>query len=288
MVNLLIDGLRHQFQQVPDPRSGGNTQFSFDDIGMAAFSVFFVQSPSFPDHHRKFHEAHNRDACQSLFGMRRIPTDNHIRKQLDGIACQSVYPAFDMAIEQLTQHQGLKPFLRFDGRILIALDGSQFHISENIHCSQCSTRKRKDGNTEYSHSVLQHNRVIALRPEFITPQDGAAIQDCEINAAKRWLHNNLTRYQHLRPVYLGDDLYSRQPLCQTLIERGADFLLVAKPASHTTMYDYLNGLNLPSKTVTQRRPGNKTETRHYRWASHIPLNDSSNPLQVNWLSIEIV
>ena len=33
MVNLLIDGLRHQFQQVPDPRSGGNTLFSFDDIG---------------------------------------------------------------------------------------------------------------------------------------------------------------------------------------------------------------------------------------------------------------
>ena len=99
IVNLPIDGLRHQFQQVLTPRSGGNTQFSFDDIGMAAFSVFFVQSPSFPDHHRKFHEAHNRDACQSLFGMRRIPTNNHICKQLHGIACQSVYPAFDMAIE---------------------------------------------------------------------------------------------------------------------------------------------------------------------------------------------
>ena len=128
----------------------------------------------------------------------------------------------------------------------------------------------------------------APRPEFITPQDGAAIQDCEINAAKRWLDHNLTRYQHLRPVYLGDDLYSRQPLCQTLIERDAEFLLGAKPASHTTLYEYLNGLNLPSKTVTQRRPGGKTETRRYRWASHMPINDSSNPLQVNWLSIEIV
>ena len=229
MVNLLIDDLWHQFQQVPDPRSGDSIQFSFSDIDMAAFSMFFVQSPSFLDHQRKFHEAHNRNACQSLLGMRRIATDNHIRKQLDGIACQSVYPAFDMAIEQLTQHQGLKPFLHLDGRILIALDGSQFHVS----CSQCSTRKRNHDSTEYYHSVLcatvvapQHNRVIALRPEFITPQDGAAMQDCEINAAKRWLDHNLTRYQHLRPVYLGDDLYSRQPLCQTLIERDAEFLLV--------------------------------------------------------------
>ena len=90
MVNLLIDGLRHQFQQMPGPHSDGNARFSFDEIGMAAFSVFFVQPPSFLDHQRKFYEAHNRGACQSLFGMRHIPTDNHIRKQLDGITCQSV------------------------------------------------------------------------------------------------------------------------------------------------------------------------------------------------------
>ena len=69
-----------------------------------------------------------------------------------------------------------------------------------------------------------------------------------------------SHHQYLRPVYLGDDLYSRQPLCQTLIERDADFLLVAKSASHTTSYDYLSGLRLLSKTVTQRRPGNQTDT----------------------------
>ena len=108
MVNLLIEGLRHQLQHMPDHHNGGNTQFSFNDIGTAAFPVFFVQSPSFLNHQRKFHEAHNRDACQWLFGMRRIPSDKHIRKQLDGIACQSVYPAFDMAIEQLRKHQGLE------------------------------------------------------------------------------------------------------------------------------------------------------------------------------------
>ena len=92
----------------------------------------------------------------------------------------------------------------------------QFHISENIHCNPCSTCK--DDSTEYSHNVLcattvahQHNRIIALQPEFITPQDGVEQQDCEINAAKRWLDHNLTRYQPLRPVYLGDDLYCRQP-----------------------------------------------------------------------------
>ena len=32
-----------------------------------------------------------------------------------------------------------------------------------------------------------HAQVVPLRPEFITPQDGQVKQDCEINAAKRWL-----------------------------------------------------------------------------------------------------
>ena len=73
MVNLLIDGLRHQFQQMPWPHSDGNAQFSFDEIGMAASSVFFVQSPSFLDHQRKFYEAHNRGACQSFLACDTFP-----------------------------------------------------------------------------------------------------------------------------------------------------------------------------------------------------------------------
>ena len=55
-------------------------------------------------------------------------------------------------IEQLTQYQGLEPFQRLDGRILVAMDGSQFHVSENIHRSQCSTRK--DDSIENNQSAL--------------------------------------------------------------------------------------------------------------------------------------
>lgn len=49
-------------------------------------------------------------------------------------------------------------------------------------------------------------------PEFIAPQDGAEKQDCERNAAKRWLSTHGKQVQLLRPVYLGDALLSSQPL----------------------------------------------------------------------------
>jgi hypothetical protein len=78
--------------------------------------------------------------------------------------------------------------------MLIALDGTEHFCSRKIHCKRCSTRRRSDGGTEYFHSVLGvstvapgHTRVLPLPPEFVAPQDGAEKQDCERNAAKRWL-----------------------------------------------------------------------------------------------------
>ena len=114
MVNQLITNLLAIFRQLPDPRTGSNCQFPFEDIATAAFSAFFMQCPSFLDHQRRFQEANNRHTCQSLFAMPRIPSDNHIRHQLDGIDCQLLYPAFDMVLEKLIEHQALGDFLRLD------------------------------------------------------------------------------------------------------------------------------------------------------------------------------
>ena len=38
------------------------------------------------------------------------------------------------------------------------------------------------------------NRVIALEPEFVRPQDGCEKQDCELRAAERWLQRNASRF----------------------------------------------------------------------------------------------
>jgi hypothetical protein len=43
--------------------------------------------------------------------------------------------------------------------------------------------------------------ALPLMPEFIAPQDGAEKQDCERNAAKRWLAAHAQRLMDLRPVY---------------------------------------------------------------------------------------
>ena len=72
----------------PDKRRGMNATYGIGDIGMAAFSVFFMRSPSFLAHQRQLEEGHGRSNCASLFGIAKIPSDNHIRDMLDPAASQ--------------------------------------------------------------------------------------------------------------------------------------------------------------------------------------------------------
>lgn len=63
-------------------------------------------------------------------------------------------------------------------------------------------------------------------PELITPQEGAEKQDCERNPAKRWMERHGRRMQDLRPVYLGDPLFSSQPVREAVLAQGGDLLFV--------------------------------------------------------------
>ena len=78
-VENLLNVLRTCLETFPDGRRGANGQYSMADFGMSAFSVFFMQSPSFLAHQRRLEEGHGRSNCQSLFGMGKIPSDNRIR-----------------------------------------------------------------------------------------------------------------------------------------------------------------------------------------------------------------
>jgi hypothetical protein len=66
--------------RVCDKRRGKNSHYIMADIGMAAFSPFFMQCPSFLAHQRHLADGHGhgRSNCQTLFGMTAIPSDNHV------------------------------------------------------------------------------------------------------------------------------------------------------------------------------------------------------------------
>jgi hypothetical protein len=290
----LLSDLKDVCAGLVDRRQGQTCRYTMADIGLAAFSVFFMQSPSFLAHQRVLAAGHGRSNCQTLLGMAAIPSDNHIRQMLDGNTPAAFDGLFVTAMEAVAAAGGLSTFQRLDGRVLIALDGTEHFCSRKIGCPQCSHRRRSDGGVEYFHSFLAaslvapgHTQVLPLMPEFITPQDGAAKQDCERAAAKRWLARHGTHFAGLRPVYLGDDLYACQPIASAIRDTGGNFILTCKPSSHQTLAEYLTGVDLTEHRRIVRHRG-KSTTYVYRWLTEVPLRASDDALEVNWFSIEIL
>lgn len=290
----LLQGLRGVCAGFQDRRRGKNAQYGMVDVGLGGFAMFFMQSESFLNHQRRLEQGHHSSNCETLFGIRKIPEDNTIRMLLDEVGPESLQPCFDQVVEELRVRGGLKVFERLEGRILIALDGTEYFRSQKLNCPQCLSRQRSNGKTEWYHALLSgtivapgHNRVLPLMPEFITAQDGAEKQDCERNAAKRWLAAHGRGVAALRPVYLGDALFSCQPLAAAVLATGADFLLVCKPDSHKILYEFLQGAELERHTATERHPAKAPRTYSYRWIQGVPLRDGKDALEVNWLAVTI-
>src|SRR5439155_21699106 len=137
-----------------------------------------------------------------------------------------------------------------EARWLCALDGTQYYHSTQIHCPNCTVSMR-EGVAHYAHSVLipalvrpGRAEVLVLEPEFMVPQDGAEKQDCERNAARRWIARHGASLDATRPIFLGDDLFACQPIAEAIQAAGGNFILTCKPASHRTIIEYLHGATL--------------------------------------------
>jgi hypothetical protein len=296
----LIERLRSVAAALPDRRTGDNTRYSMADIALSAFAVFFTQCPSFLSFQRAMEQAHGSNNARSLFQVQSIPSDNHIRQTLDPVEARHLFSVFD-DLHQAFDRAGLLQAMRaVHNTQLIALDGTWYFSSQsqNVHCPNCSCIQHAEGQTTHFHSAITpvivspgHSQVVPLRPEFITPQDGHAKQDCEIAAAKRWLAAHAQRYTSGNDTLLGDDLYAHQPFCRQVLLYGFHFLFTSKPASHAHLSGWVEGLEegLTRHTLKLRVKGksNRWEHHQYRWANEAPLTDSDDALKVNWCELTI-
>ncbi len=293
--DMMVRQLRIAIHNFPDKRNGENIQYSIEDIALSGFSVFFTQSPSFLSFQKSMQKNKGVNNAQSLFGIKKIPSDNHIREMLDVVPPETVFAVFAFIVEALRSAGHLDGFRSYNNNLLCALDGTQYFSSKTIHCDNCSTKKHKNGSITYSHSALTpvfvkpgFNKVISLPPEFITPQDGHEKQDCENTAAKRWLNQFAPLYKTLGITILGDDLYCRQSLCELILLHELDFILVCKPDSHQTLYQWveeLDGLQAVETVIEKRWTGKTRLTDTYRFVNQVPLRDSEDAQMVNWCEL---
>lgn len=190
---MVMQRVRAAMSQLPDIRRGKNVQYSVADAGLSALSVFFMQCPSFLEFQRRMQQTQGHNNAQTLFGVHAIPCDNQIRHLLDAVPPQALEPLYEELLQCLMREGVVEGYRTLNNKVLLALDGVTYFSSTTLHCPQCSQRSHA-GRTVYSHTALtpvlvkaDQSKVVALAPEFITPQDGQTKQDCELNAAYRWL-----------------------------------------------------------------------------------------------------
>jgi hypothetical protein len=264
------------------------------DAALGGFAIFFTQNPSFLEYQKTMQETRGHNNAQSLFAIEEILSDNHIRTLLDGVAPVFVFPIFSYIFNVLNKSGYLdEEYRSFNNNILIGLDGTQYYSSKSIHCDNCNKKQHNNGSITYFHRVVTpvilkpgSNRVIALAPEFITPQDGHDKQDCENAAAKRWIKSNDSWLEQLGVTLTGDDLYCKQPICELILEKGLDFILVCKEESHKTLYEYLDYLAEEIEIVEVGRwEGRRYVVDSYRFLNGVPLRDGEDALEVNWCEL---
>ena len=301
-LSLSFDGLLSTLQAsigtLSDPRKPSNGRlYSLSDAMLGAFSAFYMQSSSFLDYQRHLDSREGRNNAESLFGLTQIPSVEQICNILDKIATTRVFEVFDRIYQALDQQGYLRGFEVLGSNLLVALDGTEYYSSQNISCPCCSKRTSRKGQVTYSHKAIlpvivapSQSAVISLSPAFITPQDGHAKQDCEQAAAKRWMGSHHSMATARSITLLGDDLFSRQPMCEEAIDTGFNYIFVCLPESHPTLYDWIafNTANGKVKTIDRTVSNGKTdELWHYRYLSDVPLRAEAPSLSVNWCELTV-
>jgi hypothetical protein len=131
-------------------------------------------------------------------------------------------------------------------------------------------------------------QVLLLEPEFINPQDGHQRQDCEPEAAKRWIRTLASRYSPLGVTLLGDALYATHNMIKLVLEEELDYIFVAKPKHHKYLYEELRSFKkLGEVQDLQRTHWTGKHHRHlvYRYVNHVSLTDGEHPIEVNLVEL---
>ena len=124
---LSLSNMMHRFQEswqgLPDYRKpNNNTRYEIRDAAISAFSVFFMQLPSFLAHQRDMQQRKGKDNVVTLFGASKIPSDNQIRNLLDPVSPDHFQADFAWVHEELAQSGRLAAFQDYQSTYLLAFD----------------------------------------------------------------------------------------------------------------------------------------------------------------------
>ena len=290
----LIGTLRESFGSVPDARRQGSVTHSMSDALGAAFAMFHLKFGSMLEFDTEAHAdprlIHN---LKSLYRQGTVPSDTQMREILDEVPPEALRPAFEALHRDLQRGKALEEFVGFDGRYVLAIDGTGCFCSTKVSCPHCLVKKRSKGAvTEYSHQAVaaaivhpdKKGQALVLALEPITNADGATKNDCEREAVKRLLDYLGEAFPGRRFLIAEDALAANGPHLEALAAHSMDFIVGVKPGNSAVF----------EREITRRQSGGELvewqdtmaedgSVSGYRYTLGVPINATYEHLLVNYL-----
>jgi hypothetical protein len=277
--------VRSGFEQIADHRAG-NRSISLSDALMSGFGMFSLKDSSLLE----FDERRTKDQnLKQIYGLADVPSDTQMRTILDPVSPEGIKPVFK-AVYQVVKQAGVLERMKYLGHYLVSLDGSGYFSSKKIHCSNCLERKNsKTGEITYHHQMLagaivhpDQETVIPLAPEPIIQQDGARKNDCERNAAKRFMAQLRADYPDEPFIITEDALSANAPHIRELKKHNLRFILGVKEGDHAFLFEQVAQAQQAGRT-TEYEISLKGVTHRFRFINQIPLNASHQDELVNFI-----
>ena len=282
----LFGVVRSGFAAIPEYRLS-DTDISLTDALMAAFALFSLKSPSLLafDKHRV------EGNLGTIYAIDRVPCDTQMRERLDPVSPESVRPLFKSVFGQLQRGKALESMMFLDDYYLLALDGTEYFSSKTIHCASCLQKVHRNGSITYYHQMLgaalvhpDQRAVIPLMPEPIIKQDGTGKNDCERNAAKRFIAKLRQDHPHLKFVVTEDSLSSNAPHIEALHAHGLHYILGVKDGDHAYLFEQVQAAEQAGRVTSYERHDRAARVVHrFRFVNDVPLNTSNRDVRVNFI-----
>jgi hypothetical protein len=278
--------VRSSFDTIPDDR-GGDAEISLSAALMSAFAMFSLKLPSL----LAFDKQRVEGNLGTIYGIERVPCDTHMREILDPGSPESLRPSFTSVFRQLQRGKALEAMAFLDGHYLLSLDGTGYFSSMTIHCASCLHKVHRNGSITYAHQMLgaaivhpEKREVIPLMPEPIVKQDGTDKNDCERNAAKRFLAKLRKDHPHLTFIITEDSLSSNAPHIETLQAYGLHSILGVKEGDHAFLFQQVQAAEHAGRVTSYERHDRAAGVVHrLHFVNDVPLNASHSDVRVNFI-----
>ncbi len=285
-MDAMLSSLHQGFSAITDHRRG-KVDIPLADALMSGFAMFSLKDPSL----LAFDERRRNDGnLGRIYGIGKVPSDTRMREILDPVDPQGLRPLFYDIFRQLQRGKALEPMAYFEGCYLLSVDGTGSFSSEKLSSASCMVKKSRSGKTTYYQQVLgaaivhpDFKEVIPLAPEMIIRQDGSTKNDCERNAARRFLQKLRQDHPHLPLIVVEDALSSNGPHIRDLQQHRMHYILGVKQGDHPLLFHHLEQAAKQGEVTVHAMvdPKDPKVTHVFRFLNGVPLNQSNLDLPVN-------